>query len=134
MTAKEYLRQAWHLDTKIDMKLEQVAALHELAKKATSTLSDMPGAPTRNTHKMEDIIIKIMMLENEVNDDIDMLVDLKDEIMGVIGAVDEEECRLVLEKRYLCYETWEEIALDMHCGLRTIYRIHGEALKKIAVP
>lgn len=27
MTAKEYLRQAWHLDTKIDMKLEQVAAL-----------------------------------------------------------------------------------------------------------
>ena len=134
MTAKEYLRQTRHLDTKIDTKLEQVSALHELARKATSTLSDMPGSPTRNTHKMEDIIIKIMMLENEVNDDIDKLVDLKDEIMGVIGAVDEEECRLVLEKRYLCYETWEEIALDMHCGLRTIYRIHGEALKKIAVP
>ena len=93
MNAKEYLRQARYLDTQINTKLQQVESLHGLATKATSTLSDMPGSPTRNTHRMEDIIIKILMLENEINEDIDALVDLKNEILGVIKAVEDEELR-----------------------------------------
>ena len=69
MNAKEYLRQGRFLDTQINSKIQQVESLHGLATKATSTLSDMPGSPTRNTHRMEDIIIKILMLENEINED-----------------------------------------------------------------
>ena len=88
MTAKQYLKQARYLDERINTKIAQVSSLHNLATKATSTLSDMPGSPTRNTHRMEDIIIKILMLENEINADIDNLVDLKDEILSVIKAVE----------------------------------------------
>ena len=62
MTAKQYLKQARYLDERINTKIAQVSSLHDLATKATSTLSDMPGSPTRNTHRMEDIIIKILML------------------------------------------------------------------------
>ena len=40
MTAKEYLKQARYLDERINMKIEQVASLHSLATKATSTLSE----------------------------------------------------------------------------------------------
>lgn len=133
MTTKEYLRQARHLDTQINMKLEQISSLHELATKATSTLSDMPGSPTRNTHSMEDIIIKILMLENEINADIDRMVDLKNEILNAISTIDDEEYRIVLEKRYINYESWEDIALDMGCGVDNIYKIHGRALKKMKI-
>lgn len=134
MTAKQYLKQARYLDERINTKITQVSSLHDLATKATSTLSDMPGSPTRNTHRMEDIIIKILMLENEINADIDNLVDLKDEILSVIKAVDDEECRLLLEKRYLNFEQWEDIAAEMCTGVKNIYRLHDKALKMLVLP
>ena len=134
MTAKQYLKQARYLDERINTKIAQVSSLHDLATNATSTLSDMPGSPTRNTHRMEDIIIKILMLENEINADIDHLVDLKDEILSVIKAVDDEECRLLLEKRYLNFEQWEDIAAEMCTGVKNIYRLHDKALKMLVLP
>lgn len=48
MNAKEYLGQALNIDRSINSKLEQVASLHELATKATTLMSDMPGSPNRN--------------------------------------------------------------------------------------
>ena len=134
MTAKQFLKQARYLDERINTKIVQVSSLHDLATKATATLSDMPGSPTRNTHRMEDIIIKILMLENEINNDIDHLVDLKESILAVIKAVDDEECRLLLEKRYLNFESWEDIAAEMCTGIDNIYRLHNKALKKILIP
>lgn len=132
MTTKEYLKQARYLDLSIDAKLEQVASLHDLATKATSVISDMPGNSTRNTHRMEDTIIKMLMLENEINGDIDKLVDLKNEIQAKINSVEDDECRILLEKRYLNYESWEDIAKDMGYCLQNIYKIHTKALKKIS--
>ncbi len=134
MTAKQFLKQARYLDERINTKIAQVSSLHDLATKATATLSDMPGSPTRNTHRMEDIIIKILMLENEINSDIDHLVDLKESILAVINAVDDEACRLLLEKRYLNLESWEDIAAEMCTGVDNIYRLHNKALKKIPIP
>ena len=134
MTAKQYLKQARYLDERINTKIAQVSSLHDLATKATSTLSDMPGSLTCNTHRMEDIIIKILMLENEINADIDNLVDLKDEILSVIKAVDDEECRLLLEKRYLNFEQWEDIAAEMCTGVMNIYHLHDKALKMLVLP
>ena len=131
MTAKEYLNQARHIDLRINSKLETITRLGELSMKATSTLTDMPGSPNRDIHKREKILVKIIDLENEVNDDIDKLVDLKREIMTVINSVDDEDCQVLLEKRYICLQEWQEIADDMHVDLRTVYRIHGKALNKV---
>lgn len=91
MKIKEYLGQAYRIDHRINSKLEQISSLHDLATKATSTISDMPGSATRNIHRMEDIIAKIMDLEEEVNKDIDALVDLKMNITHLIKLVDNHE-------------------------------------------
>ncbi|NCD04370.1 MAG: hypothetical protein EOM00_15580, partial [Clostridia bacterium] len=77
MTVKEYLGQTWRINHLIDAKLEQVQVLRELATKATSTLSPTPQSNTRNVQPMEDIITKMLDLENEINSEIDRLVDLK---------------------------------------------------------
>ncbi len=66
-------------------------ALRELATKATGTLSDMPRADSPNVCRMEDIILKIVDSENEINAEIDRLVDLKREMRVVIGAVEQSE-------------------------------------------
>lgn len=88
---RTYLEQAYRIDQRINCKIEQVSSLHCLATKANSTLTDMPGSPNRNIHRMEDIIVKIVDLENEINHDIDTLVDLKTEIMQVIKQVSDLE-------------------------------------------
>ena len=133
MTAKEYLKQARYIDAGIKTKLSQAEELRELAAKATSTLSDTPRNPTGNKQKMEDTIIKIMTLENEINKDIEDLINLKKDILDSIKAIKDKECCLVLEKRYLNGERWEDIAADMCCGVDNIYKIHGKALKKFKI-
>ncbi|MEG1149597.1 MAG: hypothetical protein RSD98_13510, partial [Niameybacter sp.] len=69
MTAKEYLKQAYRIDQRINSKLEQIASLRDLATKATSTLSDTPPSGSRNVHSMEGVIVKMVDLENEINKD-----------------------------------------------------------------
>ena len=101
MTAKEYLSQAYRLDQRIDSKIDQVTSLNDLATKCTSTITGMPRNPSSSTSTMEDTVCKIIDLQSEINRDIDALVDLKREIIGVIKAVDNPEYQTLLEKRYL---------------------------------
>ncbi len=58
MTIKEYLNRARYLDREIDAKLDHQAKLNSIIYKATSTLSDMPGSPTRDVTKRERAIAK----------------------------------------------------------------------------
>ena len=128
MTAKEYLGQAYRIDQRINSKIEQVASLRELSRKATTTLSDMPKG-TPNPHSKENIILKMMDLENEINTDIDSLVDLKREIVGIIKKVNNPEYQALLEERYLCFKPWEQIAVDMGYSTRYLLKIHSKALQ-----
>ena len=134
MTAKEYLGQAYRLDQRINSKLEQVMSLRDLTTKATATMSDMPGGGSRNVYRMQDIIGKIIDLEDEINQDIDALVDLKREMVATIKAVADPECQTLLELRYLCFKTWEQIAVDLQYSTRNIYKLHDRAIKEIKVP
>ena len=133
MTAKEFLRQVRFVDRMIDSKLRQVERLRDEAGRTTLLLSDMPrGGGSRN--HLEDVITKIVDLENEINRDIDRLVDLKTAARAAINMIQEPEYRLILELRYLCYKTWPEIAETMGYCESNIYRLHGFALNSFVVP
>ena len=134
MNAKEYLSQVMHIDQRINSKLEQVTRLRENATNCTVALSDMPRPDSPNKQRMEETICKIVDLEHEINADIDRLVDLKAEARRVINAVSDPDQQLSLELRYLCYKPWNEIMTELGYSEATIYRLHGEALKKILVP
>ena len=134
MTAKEYLSQARFLDDRINSKIQQISSLNELATKCTATISDMPHSPNKGNSTMADAVCKIIDLQEEINKDIDRLVDLKREIMGVIKAVPNVEYQTILEKRYLCFISWEQIAGAMNYSIQHIHRMHSSALKEIVVP
>ena len=134
MKAKEYLSQAYRLDKRINSKLDQIASLSELATKCTSTLSGLPRNPNRGGSTVADAIGNVIDLQVEINNDIDRLVDLKRELFKVIKAVDNTEHQLLLELRYLCFKTWEQIAVEMGYDVRHIYRLHQQALSDVTVP
>ncbi|WP_448913188.1 DUF1492 domain-containing protein [Gemella sp.] len=102
-----------------------------MATKCTATLTDMPGNKNNGTSKMEDTILKIITLQEEINSDIDVLVDLKKEIMTIIKKVENSEYRTLLENRYLSFLSWEKIAVEMKYSIQQVYRKRTEALKKI---
>ena len=133
MTSKEYLGQAYRIDQRINLKMEQVASLRALATKATATYSDMPKG-YGNVHSGENVIVKIIELENQMNADVDELVNLKQEVVGAINAIPHPEQRLVLELRYLSFKTWDEIAEEMGYGVDNVFKLHKKALNSLVVP
>jgi hypothetical protein len=80
---------------------------------------------------MADAVAKIVDLQAEINNDIDRLVDLKREIVGIIKTVNNPEYQTLLEKRYLCFDTWEQIAVDMGYSLRWVHIIHSRILVEL---
>lgn len=127
-TAKDFLSQAYRIDQRINSKLEQVQSLRELAAKASATLTDIPWSGTRNVHSMESIITKMVDLEAEINNDINRLVDHKRKMVTVIKKIENPEYQTLLELRYLCFKTWEQIAVNMHYTIQNAFKIHGKAL------
>ena len=131
MNAKEYLSQAVWLDRMIDSKLEQLEMLKSLAMKVTSsfTKEKISGGNIEKS-KMESTMVKVIDLEHEINADIDRLVDLKKDIQDTINKMNDINQQLLLELRYLSGKGWDEIAASMGYDPRTVYRIHGKALKE----
>lgn len=131
MTAKEYLSQALAINHKIDSKLEQASSLRSLSMKVTTSFGENRVQTTRKQSPMEEIIVKLMDLENEVNKDIDRLIKIKEDILEVISQVKDINQQVILEKRYISRKTWEDIARETGYDRSTIYRNHGKALKEI---
>ncbi|MCD7825264.1 MAG: DUF1492 domain-containing protein [Clostridiaceae bacterium] len=134
MTAKEYLSQAHRLDERINSKIRQLDELNALATKCTPTMTGMPRSGGGSTSRMEDIIVKIITLEDEINQSIDSLVDLKAEMTRAIEAVTDPDEQLVLQYRYFDDCSWEEIGARLSVSNRTVHRIHGSALQNFVVP
>jgi hypothetical protein len=129
MTAKEYLGQAYKLDLRINGKLEQLESLRSLTQKVTVSFDRQPVSHTRNVSSLEDTILHLIEVENEINTSIDTLVDLKMEIVGSIAGVENLDYQILLEKRYICFHSWEEIASELQCTIRWVHELHKRALQ-----
>ena len=132
MTAQEYLSQAYLLEQQVQSKLCQIESLRSLASCITPRPTNVPPVShTRNVHSMEDTVLKIMELNRELDAQIDALVDKKIELSHTIAMIEDVEYRLVLEKRYLTFCMWEEIAAELHYSVRTVQRLHARALSVV---
>lgn len=134
MNIKPYLSQARYLDMRIKSKLQQIDSLNELATICNTVITGMPRTPPGSISRTADAICKIIDLQDEINNDIDALVDIKKEIMRVIKAVANPEHQALLEKRYLCFLSWEKIAVDMGYDLRYTHKLHNRALNECKIP
>lgn len=128
MTAKEYLSRAYRLDQRVNSKLEQVEALRALALKVTTSYESEPVSRSRCVTSLEDTITRMIEAEADLNQTVDALVDLKMEVARYINLLENYDDQLVLEKRYLCFKTWDQIADDMHFSRRWVHIVHLRAL------
>ena len=134
MASKEYLMKAYRIDERIRSKLSQVDSLTDLAVRATATISDMPGNPSKDPHRMENIVVMIVDLQKEIGKDIEKLLDVKRDMMERIGKLEDPEQQMVLELRYIACLAWEKIADDMDFSMNNVFVLHRKALENFEVP
>lgn len=135
MTAKEYLKQAKHLDAQINSLLREVDYWRDLSTRVSGSGFEAHYNPNRPTeapfvHALE----MIDETQREIDQKLQMLVKLKAEIGRVIDRMPDQEERMVLRYRYLNDCSWEEISALLNVSERTVYRIHGSALQNFSVP
>ena len=131
MTAKEYLSQAYRLDQRIQSKKKLITLLENLATNCTTTLTGMPHNPSPAISPMADAISKIVDMKNELRDELVLLLNCQTHLLKTIHGVKNLEYQLLLEKRYLCYQPWDEIAYDFNYSVSWILKLHRKALDAI---
>ena len=135
MTAKEYFRQAYRLNQRINSDIAEVDQLRMMATIITSSALDEKVKRSRNGDApFVSAIERIDKLERKIDAEIDLFVNLKEEMRTVIGSVDNPNEQMVLRYRYIHNYTWDKIGIELNADSRTIRRWHGKALSHVNLP
>lgn len=127
--AKEYLERIKLCDVMINSKLEELSTLNAMVKRITPMMSGTGGAGGGSRDKLGDTIARIVDLQSEIDKDVDEFVNLKREASMLLKKVRKPEFFQVLHKRYILYESFEQIALEMKYSYRGVCYLHGRALQ-----
>lgn len=129
--AKDFLKQVRLCDIHINNKLEEKARLKSLALKITSSLSAEHVSGSANQDKIGDAIAKIIDLGNEIDKSVDEYVNKKKEVITVLEKIQNPDQLDILYKRYIQYESFEQISSEMSMSYRNVCNIHGKALHTV---
>lgn len=133
MTPKEYLQQAYKIDRKIKLDLLKVQSMKDaLHGRAVSYESDGSQHVSQG-NGIENAILRVMEYEEQIDAEIDKLTEKRQEIERVIASVPDNVQREILTRRYLMYQKWERIAVDMNYNIKWIFKLHGRALSKLTI-
>ena len=128
----KYLSRYITLNRRIDRLLEEKAKWWSLCLKTTPSLSQAPGGGESGS-PVERPMDKVLEIEAEINREIDELQEVCRGIKTVLGQLEDDTLRLLMEYRYLDGLTFEEIAVKMHYSWRWVIKLHGKALAEIKI-
>lgn len=131
MSAKEYLKDLKRLDTMINQKIKELDDLKALregvggldySKDRVQTSMSGDAAFVKPT-------LRIIELEQEINNEIDKFVDKKHTIINQIHTLNDSKHIEILHKRYVEFKSFELIAVEMSYAYDYVRRLHGIALQ-----
>ena len=136
MNVKDYLRQGRLLDQRINYNLRRL--------KEMRTGLDGICSPQIKTDKVQTspdgdppyvkALMRISEMEEYIDQEIDMLVDLRNQIDETVRTVDNDDYQMLLLYRYIENRTWEDIGSELGIGKTTAKRWHQEALRMVQMP
>lgn len=125
-----WLNRGFRIDEEINALMQAKQRAFEQACSITTRPKDIVVQPsTRNSR--ENVLAKIADFELSIDQRIDKLYSVKQEINDAIGRVEDQQLRTILTKRYLIFEAWEQIAIDMNYSTKHIFKLHEQALSRV---
>ena len=133
MTQKEFLQQAGNTHLAVESRLEQIARLQSLATKATTVMNGVPTAGTSAGSVIETRIGEVQEQSALLAEEISRMVDARNEVAEAIARITNPDERCLLELRYLCHYSWEQIAKILTFSVDHVFTLHRQALKNLTV-
>lgn len=131
MDAKDFLRQPEKLDMLIRNKLIEQAQWKDIALGITANMGGERVQTSGSQQRMADALNKCIDMESEIDSIIDRLVDNKKAVVAVIEQLDSPVEYDVLHRRYIQYQSLQEIADHYGKEYGWATTVHGRALKGV---
>lgn len=128
---KRWLMRYQEINRDIDQLLLEKSQLKDFVTRVTPNLSGMPRGGSEDSRQTA--IAKIVDLEQQIDNKINTLVDLRKEIAHVVEIVPNNNYRRLLNLRYISGKCWEEIALIMGYDYSWVIKMHGRALDVLQI-
>jgi DNA-directed RNA polymerase specialized sigma subunit len=127
MTSKEYLAQVKTINIGLKYMLRQAKSMQDTLTDISQHLSDTPGSPTRNIHRMEQMIAAKVDLETKIEAETIRLA----AITRTINAVSNPLHAAILTARYISGLDWRRISGELSISRSRLYQHHREALAEV---
>lgn len=128
---KEKLKGAMYAQRTLEGELDKLQELRTLAQKVTPAYSQSPGGGSCNAQKLENSIAKIIEQEKIIDECCNELCAQLAEVRALVALLPMGPMSLVMQRRYLNYQKWEQIAAELHYSWQNVHRLHSKALDYI---
>lgn len=109
MKAKEYLRRGRNKDAEIMTIIERIKELHGMAISTTSVMNSERVQSSGEQQKMAACVAKMVDMQAQLLEEVNKLLDLKEEIRQMICEACDADCIRLLSLKYLgVYEKTNE--------------------------
>lgn len=128
---KTYLKRYLVLDMEIKRRMDEVEHLHMTLNRLVAVFSHMPKNRGRG-NQYDQAIVKMIDLENSIKQDIELLVEVRQEIYDFIYLLEDESLRSILIYHYISGLTWDEVADKMAYSYQWVHKLHAKALRLLS--
>ena len=130
MDAKQFLRQLKKLDKMIENKLAEKARWKAIATGTTAQMGGEKVQSSGSQQKMADAVCRYVDIEKEIDEQIDILIDTRQDVISVIEKLKTTEYDL-LHKIYVQYMSLQDVADIYENSYSWATTVHGNALKNV---
>lgn len=127
---KQILNSCWRLDMQLKAARMTLEHLRVAASKATPSYSLVSGGSGIG-QKIENCVLDIMEWETKVKAANSRYAEARARTLDLIELLPDERLRRLLKKRYIHYDRWEAIAVDMRLSYRRVHQLHSKALQML---
>ncbi len=131
MDAKEFLRQVKKLDLQIKNKLIERQQWKDIALGITASMEGERVQSSSSQQKMADAVVRCVDMEAEIDSLVDKLIDTKKEVVQIIEQLDSPTEYDVLHRRYIQYQSLQDVADHYKKDYGWATTVHGRALKHV---
>lgn len=127
---KQILNSCWRLDMQLEAARMTLEQLRVAASKATPSYSLVSGGSGIG-QKIENCVLDIVEWEAKVKAANGRYAEARARTLDLIELLPDERLRRLLKKRYIHYDRWEAIAVDMRLSYRRVHQLHSKALQML---
>lgn len=131
--ATEWLSRGYRIKERIKVKQKRIQMWRDLSEVITPMMKAAPTAPSMPSRKVEKYAINIADMEMNIQKEIWALMAVEQEISAAIEKyIEEPAYKELLERRFLCGNTYEQISIGMGYSYRWVLTMKDRAIEEFS--